>query len=89
MQTVEFTKIDDMSSTMRESMRALRTNIQFCGDDIRTILFSKLYGFPAVCRSAKHFKIIIHIKYYLHAVSYKITVIGNYYFYLIHFYPSY
>ena len=40
MQTVEFTKIDDMSSTMRESMRALRTNIQFCGDDVRTILFT-------------------------------------------------
>ena len=40
MQTVEFTKIHEMSSTMRESMRALRTNIQFCGDDIRTILFT-------------------------------------------------
>lgn len=40
MQTVEFTKIDNMSSTMRESLRALRTNIQFCGDDIRTILFT-------------------------------------------------
>ena len=40
MQTVEFTKINDMSSTMRESLRALRTNIQFCGDDIRTILFT-------------------------------------------------
>lgn len=40
MQTVEFTKIADMSTTMRESLRALRTNIQFCGDDIRTILFT-------------------------------------------------
>ena len=40
MQTVEFTKISPMSSTMRESLRALRTNIQFCGDDIRTILFT-------------------------------------------------
>ena len=40
MQTIEFTKIDNMSSTMRESLRALRTNIQFCGDDIRTILFT-------------------------------------------------
>ena len=40
MQTVEFTKIGEMSSTMRESLRALRTNIQFCGDDVRTILFT-------------------------------------------------
>lgn len=40
MQTVEFTKISPMSLTMRESLRALRTNIQFCGDDIRTILFT-------------------------------------------------
>lgn len=40
MQTVEFTKLNDMSSTMRESLRALRTNIQFCGDDIKTILFT-------------------------------------------------
>ncbi len=40
MQSVEFTKLNDMSSSMRESLRALRTNIQFCGDDIRTILFT-------------------------------------------------
>ena len=40
MQSIEFTKIDPMSSTMRESLRALRTNIQFCGDDIRTVLFT-------------------------------------------------
>lgn len=40
MQTVEFTKLDQTSSTMRESLRALRTNIQFCGDDVRTILFT-------------------------------------------------
>lgn len=40
MQSVEFTKISPMSSTMLESVRALRTNIQFCGDDVRTILFT-------------------------------------------------
>lgn len=40
MQTAEFTKLKDMSSTMLESVRALRTNIQFCGDDVRTILFT-------------------------------------------------
>ena len=40
MQSVEFTKLNDMSSSMVESMRALRTNIQFCGDDVRTILFT-------------------------------------------------
>ena len=43
MQTVEFTRINDMSSTMRESLRALRTNIQFCGDDIKTILFTSSF----------------------------------------------
>ena len=40
MQTAEFTKLKDMSSTMLESLRALRTNIQFCGDDVKTILFT-------------------------------------------------
>ena len=40
MQTAEFTKLKEMSSTMLESLRALRTNIQFCGDDIKTILFT-------------------------------------------------
>ena len=39
-QSVEFTHLKEMSSTMRESIRALRTNIQFCGDDVRTILFT-------------------------------------------------
>ncbi len=40
MQTAEFTKLKEMSSTMLESLRALRTNIQFCGDDVKTILFT-------------------------------------------------
>ena len=40
METAEFTNIKEMSSTMLESMRALRTNIQFCGDDVKTILFT-------------------------------------------------
>lgn len=40
METAEFTNVKEMSSTMLESMRALRTNIQFCGDDVKTILFT-------------------------------------------------
>ena len=43
MQTAEFTRLAEMSSTMRESLRALRTNIQFCGDDVRTILFTSSF----------------------------------------------
>ena len=39
-QSIEFTDLNELSSTMRESLRALRTNIQFCGDDVRTILFT-------------------------------------------------
>ena len=40
MQSVELSNIKPMSTTMRESVRALRTNLQFCGDDVRTILFT-------------------------------------------------
>lgn len=40
METVEFGQIQEQSYAMKESLRALRTNIQFCGDDIKTILFT-------------------------------------------------
>lgn len=40
METVKFGKLKDQSNAMQESLRALRTNIQFCGDDIKTILFT-------------------------------------------------
>lgn len=40
MAVAEFTQLKTMSSAMRESLRALRTNIQFCGDDVKTILFT-------------------------------------------------
>ncbi len=40
MGSVEFTQLKDFSSAMKESLRALRTNIQFCGDDVRVILFT-------------------------------------------------
>lgn len=32
--------IPRFSNTMEESLRAVRTNIQFCGDDVRTIMFT-------------------------------------------------
>lgn len=40
METVEFGQINELSYSMKESLRQLRTNIQFCGDDVRVILFT-------------------------------------------------
>ena len=40
MGTVELESLPALSYTMKESLRSLRTNIQFCGDDIHTILFT-------------------------------------------------
>ena len=38
MQSVSLGQVKEQSYTMKESLRALKTNIQFCGDDIQTIL---------------------------------------------------
>lgn len=40
METIKFGTLKEQSHTMQESLRALRTNIQFCGDDVKTILFT-------------------------------------------------
>ena len=40
METVKFGQIKEQSYTMKESLRALKTNIQFCGDDVKTILIT-------------------------------------------------
>lgn len=40
MKTVRFGKLKKQSYTMKESLRALKTNIQFCGDDIRTLVLT-------------------------------------------------
>ena len=40
MGTVQLKNMPEQSYTMRESLRTLKTNIQFCGDDIKTILFT-------------------------------------------------
>lgn len=40
METVKFGKLKTQSYTMKESLRALKTNIQFCGDDVKTILIT-------------------------------------------------
>lgn len=40
METVKFGKLKEQSYAMKESLRALKTNIQFCGDDIKTILLT-------------------------------------------------
>ena len=37
METVFLENLKKQSYTMKESLRALRTNLQFCGDDIKTI----------------------------------------------------
>ena len=38
MQFVLLENISELEYAMKESLRALKTNIQFCGDDIQTIL---------------------------------------------------
>lgn len=40
MNKVELTSLRRHSYTLTESLRTLRTNIQFCGDNVRTILFT-------------------------------------------------
>lgn len=40
MNNVQLSSLKKHSYTLTESLRALRTNIQFCGDDVRTILFT-------------------------------------------------
>lgn len=40
METVTFGKLKKQSYTMKESLRALKTNIQFCGDDVKTVLIT-------------------------------------------------
>ncbi len=42
MQEVILNELRKQSNTMRESLRELRTNIRFCGDDIKTILFTSV-----------------------------------------------
>ena len=37
METVRFGKVKEQSYAMKESLRALKTNIQFCGDDIKIL----------------------------------------------------
>lgn len=38
MEAVRFENMKKQSYTMKESLRALKTNIQFCGDDVKVIL---------------------------------------------------
>lgn len=40
MQSVSLGQVKEQSYTMKESLRALKTNIQFCGDDVQTILIT-------------------------------------------------
>lgn len=40
METVALKSIKEHSYTMKESLRALKTNLQFCGDDVKTILIT-------------------------------------------------
>lgn len=40
MGSVRLSNIKEQSYTMKESLRALKTNIQFCGDDIKTIMIT-------------------------------------------------
>ena len=40
METVKFGNLKEQSYKMKESLRALKTNVQFCGDDIKTLLIT-------------------------------------------------
>ncbi|MDD6332502.1 MAG: polysaccharide biosynthesis tyrosine autokinase [Clostridium sp.] len=40
METVRLRNLEERSYAQKESLRAIRTNIQFCGDDIRTIVIT-------------------------------------------------
>ena len=40
METLKFGNVQPQSYTMKESLRALKTNLQFCGDDIKTVLIT-------------------------------------------------
>lgn len=40
METVEFGNVKELSHARKESLRVLKTNIQFCGDDVKTIVFT-------------------------------------------------
>lgn len=42
MQEVSLNEIKKQSNAMREALRELRTNIRFCGDDVKTILFTSV-----------------------------------------------
>jgi capsular exopolysaccharide synthesis family protein len=40
MKSVIFGNLKNQSYTLKESLRALKTNLQFCGDDIRTVVMT-------------------------------------------------
>lgn len=40
MKSVNLQNLKEQKYTMKEVLRALKTNIQFCGDDVKTILFT-------------------------------------------------
>lgn len=40
MESIELNNVRKNSYTKTESLRALKTNLQFCGDDVKTILFT-------------------------------------------------
>jgi len=42
MQIVNLNEMRKQTNTMKESLRELRTNIRFCGDDIKSILFTSV-----------------------------------------------
>lgn len=40
METIELRNVKKHTYTMTESLRALKTNLQFCGDDVKVVLFT-------------------------------------------------
>jgi capsular exopolysaccharide synthesis family protein len=43
MDTVKFRNIKEFSYAKKESLRTLKTNLQFCGDDVRVVMFTSSF----------------------------------------------
>jgi capsular exopolysaccharide synthesis family protein len=59
METVVFRNIKEFSNAKKEALRALKTNIQFCGDDVKVIMFTS--SFPNEGKSTVTFDLAMSL----------------------------
>ena len=71
MREVNLTSLSKQSNTMTEALRELRTNIGFCGDDIRTILFTS--ALPNEGKST----VVVDIARYLDEAGKRVLIIDS------------